>query len=178
MASKVGSVAPKERINIRYIPATGDEQEEIELPLKVMVLGDFKGHADETPLEDRPAVQINKDTFNEVMAEAGLSLKVDVPATLEEGSESDTLSVNLQFKNIKDFGPDAIARQVPELKSLLELRGPNVREVLMKSTSYDVHPNNFPVGTFRKQIQTLLGDDSARGKLAQELDQLLAAPQA
>ena len=55
MASKVGSVAPKERINIRYIPATGDEQEEIELPLKVMVLGDFKGHADETPLEDRPA---------------------------------------------------------------------------------------------------------------------------
>ena len=31
-------------------------------------------------------------------------------------------------------------------QSLLELRGPNVREVLMKSTSYDVHPNNFPVG--------------------------------
>ncbi|AIR88478.1 sarcosine oxidase subunit gamma [Pseudomonas cremoricolorata] len=31
-------------------------------------------------------------------------------------------------------------------QSLLELRGPNVRQVLMKSTSYDVHPNNFPVG--------------------------------
>ncbi|MFJ4113202.1 sarcosine oxidase subunit gamma [Pseudomonas sp. NPDC089758] len=31
-------------------------------------------------------------------------------------------------------------------QSLLELRGPHVREVLMKSTSYDVHPNNFPVG--------------------------------
>ncbi|MCO7517766.1 sarcosine oxidase subunit gamma family protein [Pseudomonas guariconensis] len=31
-------------------------------------------------------------------------------------------------------------------QTLLELRGPNVREVLMKSTSYDVHPNNFPVG--------------------------------
>ncbi|MBN6788726.1 sarcosine oxidase subunit gamma family protein [Pseudomonas fulva] len=31
-------------------------------------------------------------------------------------------------------------------QSLLELRGPNVRDVLMKSTSYDVHPNNFPVG--------------------------------
>ena len=28
-------------------------------------------------------------------------------------------------------------------QSLLELRGPNVREVLMKSTSYDVHPNNL-----------------------------------
>ncbi|AGZ37508.1 sarcosine oxidase subunit gamma family protein [Pseudomonas sp. SWI6] len=31
-------------------------------------------------------------------------------------------------------------------QSVLELRGPNVRDVLMKSTSYDVHPNNFPVG--------------------------------
>ena len=31
-------------------------------------------------------------------------------------------------------------------QQLLELRGPNVREVLMKSTSYDVHPDNFPVG--------------------------------
>ncbi|MEL6711539.1 MAG: type VI secretion system contractile sheath small subunit, partial [Pseudomonadota bacterium] len=28
-----GSVAPKERINIKYIPATGDQQAEIELPL-------------------------------------------------------------------------------------------------------------------------------------------------
>ncbi len=31
-------------------------------------------------------------------------------------------------------------------QSLLELNGPNVRQVLMKSTSYDVHPNNFPIG--------------------------------
>ncbi|MGI4838753.1 MAG: sarcosine oxidase subunit gamma [Janthinobacterium lividum] len=31
-------------------------------------------------------------------------------------------------------------------QTLLELTGANVREVLMKSTSYDVHPNNFPVG--------------------------------
>jgi len=31
-------------------------------------------------------------------------------------------------------------------QTLLELQGANVRDVLMKSTSYDVHPNNFPVG--------------------------------
>jgi sarcosine oxidase subunit gamma len=31
-------------------------------------------------------------------------------------------------------------------QSILELSGPKVREVLMKSTSYDVHPDNFPVG--------------------------------
>lgn len=31
-------------------------------------------------------------------------------------------------------------------QTLLVLEGPKVRDVLMKSTSYDVHPNNFPVG--------------------------------
>jgi sarcosine oxidase subunit gamma len=31
-------------------------------------------------------------------------------------------------------------------QTLLELSGPNVRQVLMKSTSYDVHPSSFPVG--------------------------------
>lgn len=168
MASKTGSVAPKERINIRYVPATGNEQEEIEIPLKMLVLGDFKGHSDETPLEDRPAVQINKDTFNDVMAQAGLSLKVEVPAVLEDGNDSDTLNVSLKFKNIKDFSPDSIARQVPELSRLLELRE---ALVALKGPM-----GNIPA--FRKQIQALLGDDSTRGKLAQELDQLLAASEA
>ncbi|TWE01593.1 sarcosine oxidase subunit gamma [Pseudomonas sp. AG1028] len=31
-------------------------------------------------------------------------------------------------------------------QTLLELSGPKVRELLMKSSSYDVHPKNFPVG--------------------------------
>jgi sarcosine oxidase subunit gamma len=31
-------------------------------------------------------------------------------------------------------------------QTILELSGAKVRELLMKSSSYDVHPNNFPVG--------------------------------
>jgi type VI secretion system protein ImpB len=50
MSSKDGSVAPKERINIKYVPATGDQQAETELPLKMFVVGDFKGQAEETPI--------------------------------------------------------------------------------------------------------------------------------
>ncbi len=36
-----GSVAPKERVNIVYRPATGDAQAEVELPLKLLVMGDY-----------------------------------------------------------------------------------------------------------------------------------------
>lgn len=39
--SRDGSVAPKERINIRYVPATGDTQEDVELPLSMGTDGQF-----------------------------------------------------------------------------------------------------------------------------------------
>lgn len=41
MSKNTGSVAPKERVNIKYVPATSDEQAEVELPHKMLVLGDF-----------------------------------------------------------------------------------------------------------------------------------------
>ena len=47
--AKQGTVAPKERINIKYVPATGDQQSETELPLKLMVVGDFKGGGGRNP---------------------------------------------------------------------------------------------------------------------------------
>ena len=51
--AKDSSVAPKERVNIRFKPATGDAKEEKELPHKLLVLGDFTARADDTPLEER-----------------------------------------------------------------------------------------------------------------------------
>lgn len=39
--SKEGSVAPKERVNITYKPAIGNAKEEVELPLKMLMLGDY-----------------------------------------------------------------------------------------------------------------------------------------
>lgn len=58
MSSKDGSVAPKERLNIKYVPATGDQQAETELPLKMFVVGDFKGQPEETPIEERKAISV------------------------------------------------------------------------------------------------------------------------
>ena len=65
--AKDGSVAPRERINIKYRPATGDATEEKELPLKLLMLGDYTLRNDETPLEERKPVQVDKDNFNDVM---------------------------------------------------------------------------------------------------------------
>ena len=54
--AKEGSVAPKERINITYKPATGDAVEDVELPLKMLFIGDYSGKPDPRPLEERVQV--------------------------------------------------------------------------------------------------------------------------
>src|SRR5512144_2979519 len=108
--AKESSVAPKERVNIVYKPATGGAQEEKELPLKLLVLGDYTLKEDETPLEDRKPVGIDKDNFNDVMASQKLGLTLKVPNKLVEakaGEEEHQLAVKLDFKSIKDFRPEA-----------------------------------------------------------------------
>lgn len=155
---KEGSVAPKERVNITYKPATGDQQEEVELPLRILMMGDYTGKPDDTPLEERKPINIDKDNFNEVMAEHKLSLDLNVADKLS-GNEGDEMSVALKFKSLKDFTPEGIAEQVPELRQLMQLRN--------ALTALKGPLGNIP--KFRKRIQELLGDDAARERLMKEL---------
>ena len=156
--AKEASVAPKERINIVYKPATGNAQAEIELPLKLMVMGDFTGRADSTSLEERKPVQIDKDNFNDVMKSHNLSTDINVKNTLS-GKEGDEMAVNLKFGTLKDFEPEQVARQVPEMNQILELRS--------ALTALKGPLGNTPA--FKKKIEKLLSDDSAREKLMKEL---------
>jgi type VI secretion system protein ImpB len=156
--AKEASVAPKERINIVYRPATGGAQAEIELPLKVMMLGDFSGKPDSTQLENRKPISIDKDNFNDVMKAHKLSAEVNVDNRLT-GGEDDQMGVSLKFGTLKDFEPEAVARQVPEMNNLLELRA---ALVALKGPL-----GNVPA--FKKKIEKLMGDDAAREKLMKEL---------
>ncbi len=156
--AKEASVAPRERVNIVYRPATGDAQEEVELPLKLLVVGDFTGKTDDRILEDRDPINIDKDNFNSVLKEQELDVNLTVPNKLSEDPE-DEMGVNLKFESLKDFGPEAIAEQTPELKKLLELR---------KALGSLKGPlSNVP--DFRKKIQDLVKDEEARDKLLKEL---------
>jgi len=157
--SKEGSVAPKERINIKYIPATGDAQAEVELPLKTLVIGDFKGHSEDIPVEERQTVSIDKNNFEAVMRESDLKLTTTVRNKLSD-DENAELPIELSFKSLTDFEPDSIATQVPELKKLVELRE---ALVALKGPL-----GNIPA--FRERLQELLNSEESREKLLSELN--------
>ena len=155
---KEGSVAPKERVNIVYKPATGDAQEEVELPLKMLFMGDFNMRPDPRPLEERKPINIDKDNFSKVMAEQKLSLNFAVGDKLSE-EEGQEMNVNLRFRRLSDMEPEAIATQVPELKKLLDLRAA-------------LSALKGPLGNekaFRNKIQSILGDPGQRNRIINEL---------
>ncbi|KUM42790.1 type VI secretion system contractile sheath small subunit [Pseudomonas sp. EpS/L25] len=156
--AKEGSVALKERINVTVRPATGGAEEELELPLKLMVLGDFTQRADDRKLEDRKPVAIDKDNFDEVMAKQQLGLTLAVPNRLQEGGEDD-LAVQLDIKAMADFSPARLVQQVPELKQLMDLRD---ALVALKGPL-----GNAPA--FRKAIEQVLADPLAREQVLGEL---------
>src|SRR5947207_15584214 len=99
--AKEGSVAPRERVNIVYKPATGDAQEEKKLPFKMIVMGDFTGRADDRPLEDRKPVSADKDNFNDVMRSMKLNPTFSTPNTIS-GKEGAERAAKVRSKRLKD----------------------------------------------------------------------------
>jgi type VI secretion system protein ImpB len=157
--AKEGSVAPKERINVTFKPATGGAQEEIELPLKLLAIGDYTLRKDDRKLEERKPISIDKMTFDDVLAKQALSLTLSVPNRLQDAKEGEELGVQLKVNTMKDFNPASLVDQVPELRKLMELRD---ALVALKGPL-----GNAPA--FRKAIEGVLADDESRGRVLGEL---------
>jgi len=157
MMARDMSVAPRERINIVYKPISGDAKEEVELPLKLFVTGDFTGREDDTPVEDRKVISVDKTNLNDVMKACDLNVAFIVKDTLIDSA--DETPVNLKFEKFSDFEPENVVRQIPELRKLLELR-----EAL---TTLKGPMGNVPA--FRKLLQSIISDQASRETLMNEL---------
>jgi len=92
---------------------------EPELPFRLLVMGDYTQKEDKRPIEARQPLDINKSNFDSVMQSFNLSLDLSVPDRITGQGE---MPVSLKFGTLKDFRPESIARQVPQLRNLLELR--------------------------------------------------------
>jgi type VI secretion system protein ImpB len=155
---KDGAVAPQERVNIMYKTETAGAVEEVELPLRLLVTGDFTGRADATPIEERKPIGIDKNNFDEVLQSQRVRLKLQVDNALS-GRTGEQLGVDLQFSSMQDFEPESIAQQVPELRELLLLR--EALTELKGPLSQNAE--------FRKRLQKLFDDENERGSIFDEI---------
>jgi type VI secretion system protein ImpB len=114
----------KPYVQITYDVQIGDATEVKKLPFVLGVLSDLTGtvNPDEPlpSLKDRKFVEINRDSFNRVMAAMKPRLAMSVPNTLQgDGSK---IGVELKFEHIDDFEPESVVRRVEPLRKLLEAR--------------------------------------------------------
>ncbi|TKC88049.1 type VI secretion system contractile sheath small subunit [Trinickia terrae] len=160
MADSFQREIPKARVNISLDLHTGGAQKRIELPLKLLVMGDYSAGKEHAPLAERKKIDINKNNFDAVLAEFNPQATIAVPNTLAGGG-SDT-SVALRFKSMKDFEPEAVARQIPELQALLAMRN------LLR----DLKSNLLDNATFRRELEKILKDQALSASLRADLERI------
>lgn len=160
MSNSYQNEIPKARVNIKLDVHTGGAARKMELPLKLLVTGDFSNGQEDRVLSEREKVNVNKNNFDSVLADFSPAVRLTVPDTLAgDGSEQ---AVNLTFSNMKDFEPEQVARQIPQLKAMLAMRN------LLR----DLKSNLLDNVTFRKELESILKDPALSDELRSELSAL------
>ncbi|EPH0095219.1 type VI secretion system contractile sheath small subunit [Pluralibacter gergoviae] len=160
MSDSFQSEVPKARINLKLDLHTGGASKKTELPLKLLVTGDFSNGQEHAPLSEREKVNINKNNFDAVLSDYSPQVNLTVENTLAgDGREE---NIRLTFRNMKDFTPEQVARQIPQLKAMLAMRN------LLR----DLKANLLDNQTFRKELEKILLDPALNAELRSELSAL------
>lgn len=153
---------PKSRVSITLICIRAEPRRRSSCR-SLLVAGDFSAGREQAPLAERKKVNIDKNNFDAVLADYAPDLKMSAENMLAgDGSE---LPVNLSFRSMKDFEPEQVARQIPELQAMLAMRN------LLR----DLKSNLLDNGTFRREFEKILKDKRLTEKLRGELSQIVTA---
>lgn len=157
MATSYQNEIPPARVNIRLSVESGGEAKKLELPLKILVLGKFSTTADSRRIAEREKLLVHRNNFDAVMQTLDLGLRFAVQNSVEPAQE--VLTVDLRFDGLRSFSPEQVVNQVPSLRRLLAARN------LMR----DLGSNLMDRRAFRKELELVLKDKMARGRLHEEL---------
>lgn len=161
--SSYQSEIPKARINLQLDLHTGGTQRKQELPLKMVVAGDFSNGRETVPLSERNKININKLNIQQVVAEFAPSVSFDVKHT-HDGEETEE-KIHLTFRHMKDFSPEHVAKSIPRLQAMLTMRN------LLK----DLRANLLDDVSFRRELLDILRNPDLSDELRAEIAAL--APQ-
>ncbi|MEL2243577.1 type VI secretion system contractile sheath small subunit [Leclercia adecarboxylata] len=160
MADSLQNEVPKARINLKLALHTGGAQKKVELPLKILTVGDFSNGKESRVLSEREKINVNKNNFDSVLSEFNPEINLAVQNTLTgEGAED---NIQLQFSSMKDFETEQVARQIPQLRAMLAMRN------LLR----DLKSNLLDNATFRKELEKILKDPALSQELRDEMSAL------
>lgn len=152
---------PKSRLTLRYKTEVSGQPEDITLPLRMLVEGDFSQGTSkdrQVDLEERRLRNLNGTNTDAVMKDMGMSLKFAVPNRVDPDKAED-MNVEIPVDSMKSFSPDHVAKHVPKLRGILQ----------MKELLEEVVSNVDNRKDFRKLLNELLGNEEALAKMMEQL---------
>jgi type VI secretion system protein ImpB len=168
---------PKSRITLVYRTTINGQKEDVKLPFRVSVLGDFSLGSSkdrQVDLEERRMRSVTGSNLNELMKDMAMSLSFEVDDKVS-GDADGKLAVELPVTGLKSFHPDEIVHHVPKLKALLLLRKllmemqadiDNRKE--LRRTLYELFSN-------KEQLQKVLESDQLKSYVSMRLPKPPAA---
>jgi len=160
MADSFQKEIPKARVNITLDVETGGARKKLELPMKLLCMGDFSNGKATGRVAERERIEINRNNLEQVMTQLAPEVHYSVPNVIRnDGSE---VSVDLTFTDFKSFHPEQVAKQIPELDNLLAMRN------LLK----DLKSNLLDNSKFRKELEKIIKNQPELEELKAELEKI------
>lgn len=161
MADSFQHEIPRARINITLDVQTGNAKKKKELPLKILFLGNFSQYSSSIPITKRERIPINKNNFDQVITNLSPTLNFSVENKIKKNGSK--LAIQLNLEKFKDFHPDMLVANIPELYKLLMMRN------LLKELKLNILDKN----AFRKELENLTKDKDSIIALTDELQSIL-----
>ena len=151
---------PKSRITLTYKTEVEGEPAVVNLPFRVLALGDFSGGTSkdrQVDLEERNLRSLDGKNTNQIMRDMKISLDIVVPNKVNPQEES--MRVELAFDSMNSFSPEQVAKQIPQIRSL----------VLLKKLLEEVQSNVANKKEFSQLLSKLFSSEELLSKMREKL---------
>jgi type VI secretion system protein ImpB len=152
---------PQSRITLKYRTTINGEEEDVKLPMRTMVLGDFSMGSSkdrQEELEERKLRTLDgTNRVDDLMKDMAIQLKVQVDNKINPDKEE--LDLSLPITGLKSFSPDEVAQNIPQVKALL----------LLKTLLSEMQSNIDNRRDLRKLVQEICANPDSMQKALGEL---------
>lgn len=152
---------PKSRLTLTYRTEINGEPEDVNLPLRLLVMGDYSlgtSKDRKIDLEERNLRPVVGGRLDPIMKDMDMNLSFTVDNKIDADKE-DEIEVSLPINSMKSFNPDEIAKNVPKLKGL----------VLLKKLLLEAQSNVSNKKGFRNLLADLYANEESFKKVMEEL---------
>ena len=152
---------PKSRLTLTYRTEINGQPETVNLPLRLLVMGDFSlGTSKDRKIdfEERKLRPIDGGNLSSIMKDMKMSLKMNVENKIDPDKASE-IEMELPIDSLKSFSPDEIVKHVAKLKAL----------TLLKKLLLEAESNISNKKAFQKLLSDLYSNEEAFKKVLEEL---------